>query len=606
MPFVHTDWLMDCSLCKCKWNSGKKTADCKNTAITRVPIGLSIELQVLDLSNNFLPEITSNEFAAANLRNLHKLFVRNATLKQINRDSLKGLEILIELDLSNNLLKVLPRSVFNNLVKLRAIMLNNNKLERLEDGLFRNLKFLHKIELKENQLMHIESKAFMNLPVLTQIYLDGNQLKVLRRECFQHLDKLTGLSLKQNPWNCTCELRAFRDFAFEQNLYTPPTDCYYPENLRGTLWSDVSLEAFACQPKILYPLINGATISSYSENTTITCRIRASPNTIITWTYNKHALNNSLKRIFIKNQSETSNERDSTEIITSELIILGARQTDEGIYTCTAQNVGGKADVDIQLLIGRDNNGILFITNQMLFVLCLMAVGLLIVSLIIMIVTCCYCRKFRNLIKNDLDDGISGATGISIGADGTLNASNGKKHFQAIKLNSFSNATMIGNGNCIVTSASDCMDDDDDNDDGKMNGMDVIANKNGNIQIGSDCELDKFASNEFSHAIIKTDMTIDTHDASKSDKKSGDTSGELINLLELVLANSSIQFHCMVFFRYVVQAHNHHFNFLHFFVLLLLPFICFYSLSFLQFRNRLKCVFFFVFSLLLARIFVNI
>lgn len=522
IPFAQqSDWLTECSVCKCKWNSGKKTADCKNTAITRVPIGLSVELQVLDLSNNFLPELASSEFAAANLRNLHKLFIRNATLKQINRDSLKGLEILIELDLSYNLLEVLPRSVFNNLVKLRALMLNNNKLKRLEDGLFRNLKFLHKIELKENQLMHIETRAFTNLPVLTQIYLDGNQLTVLRRECFQHLEKLTGLSLKQNPWNCTCDLRPFRDFAFEQNLYTPPTDCYYPENLRGTLWTDVPLEAFACRPKILFPLIGEATISSYSENATITCRIHATPNTVITWTYNKHALSNYPKRISIKNLSESSNAHDSSEIITSELTIFGARRTDEGLYTCTAQNVGGKTEIDIQLLVGRDGNGMLFITNQMLFVLCLMAVGLLIVSLVIMIVTCCYCRKFKNLIKHDLDDGMNG---ISLGADGTLNGQNGKKHFQAIKLNSFNNATMIGNGSCVVGNTMVISGIDDDTD------ADVIANKNGGIKITNDSDMEKFASIEFNQTNIKSDtIRADTHDTNnKSHDKRSDASGELI------------------------------------------------------------------------------
>ncbi|XP_031625498.1 uncharacterized protein LOC116342137 [Contarinia nasturtii] len=530
-----SDWLTECSVCKCKWNSGKKTADCKNTAMTRVPTVLSVELQVLDLSNNFIPEIVSSEFAMANLRNLHKLFVRNATLKQINRDSLKGLEILIELDLSYNLLEVLPRSVFNNLVKLRALMLNNNKLKRLEDGLFRNLKFLHKIELKDNHLMHIETKAFTNLPLLTQIYLDGNQLTVLRRECFQHLEKLTGLSLKQNPWNCTCELNPFRRFAIDQRLYTPPTDCYYPENLRGTLWTDVPLEAFACQPKIVYPLIGDATISSFSENATITCRIQASPNTIITWTYNKHALNNYPKRIFIKNLSESSSAQDSSEIITSELTIIGARRTDEGVYTCAAHNVGGKVDIDIQLLVGRDGNGMLFITNQMLFVLCLMAVGLLIVSLVIMIVTCCYCRKFKNLIKHDLDDGING---ISIGGDGTLNATNGKKHFQAIKLNSFNNATMIGNGSCIVGNTMVISGIDDDTD------ANVIANKNGGIKITNDTEIDKFAASiEFNHTNIKSDtIRADTHNSAKSHisqtEKKLDTSD--VRLHQIVSTSSGV------------------------------------------------------------------
>lgn len=513
VPSAYTDWLLDCGSCKCKWISGKKTADCKNTAITRVPEELSTELQVLDLSNNYLPEIFNNEFSAANLRNLHKLFIRNSTLKQIGRDSLKGLEILIELDLSYNLLKSLPRTVFVNLVKLRALILNNNRLEKLDDGLFRNLKFLHKIELKENLLVRIETKAFTNLPVLTQIYLDGNQLTVLRRECFQHLDKLTGLSLKQNPWNCTCELKPFRDFAFEQNLYTPPTDCYYPENLRGTLWSDVSLDAFACRPKILYPLIDNASVSSSNENVTILCRIQATPNTIIAWTYNKHALTNYPKRIFIKNLSETSGQ-ESINVLTSELTIISVRKTDEGIYTCTAHNVGGKAEIDIQLNVGRNLNGNLFLTNQMMFIFCLMAVGLLIVSIVIMIVTCCYCRKFKNLIKHDLDDhnGVGG-NNTGIGTDGSNSS---KKHFQAIKLNSFNNLTMMGNGsivggNTMVTTCS--------NDGSSLGGNGGIAmsNTNGGLIITNECKMETFTSNEFAHANIKSDMTVaDTHEANKS------------------------------------------------------------------------------------------
>lgn len=539
IPMVKTDWLMDCSVCKCKWNSGKKTADCKNTALTWIPTNLSTEIQVLDLSNNFLASINANEFAAANLRNLHKLFIRNATLKQISRDSLKGLEILIELDLSFNLLQVLPRNIFNNLVKLRVLMLNNNKLERLEDGLFRNLRFLHKIELKENQLVRIETKAFFNLPMLTQIYLDGNQLTLLHRESFHHLDKLTGLSLKQNPWNCTCELRPFRDFAFDQNLYTPPTDCYHPENLRGTLWTDVSLDAFSCRPKIQYPVIDKTTISSYNENATIVCRIQASPSTIISWSYNKHALSNYPKRIFIKNTSESSSARDSNDIITSELTIVGVRRTDEGIYTCTAQNIGGRTEIDIQLLVGRDSDGIFSLTNQMLFVLCLMAVGLLIASIVIMIVTCCYCRRFKILIKHDLDNdhyGIS-VPGISLGADGTLNGNNSKKHFQAIKLNSFNNATMIGNGNCIAgnsmvsTCATDCVDDAGT----KGNILGIIANINGDVSIDSstNCDKEKYLSNKYIHSTnIKSEMVFaDTHNTNKSmvamiDKKATEASGE--------------------------------------------------------------------------------
>lgn len=488
---MRCDWLMECGPCKCKWISGKKTADCKNTTIVRVPDGLSTELQVLDLSSNHIPEIYNNEFAQANLRNLHKLFVRNCTLQSLHRNSLKGLEILIELDLSFNFLKTLPRSIFSNLIKIRALILNNNKIERLDDGLFRNLSFLHKIELKENSIVRIETKAFTLLPVLTQIYLDGNQLTILKRECFQHLE-LTGLSLKQNPWNCTCELKPFRDFAFEQNLYTPPTDCYYPETLHGTLWSDVSLDAFACRPKIIYPPADRASVSSSSDNVTITCRIQASPNTLIAWTYNKHALSNHPKRIYIKNVSEL-NKSESKDILTTELTIVNVRQTDEGTYTCTAENVGGKDEIDIELYVGRNINGNFLLTHQLMFVLCLMAVGLLIISIVIMIVTCCYCRKFKNLTKHDLDtDGVGSSIDNGVTSDT-------KKHFQTIKLNSFNNSTLIGNGS-IVTGCS-------------VSGLDRSNKMNGGITITNDCEKQQFASTEFIHANIKSDMIVaDTHE----------------------------------------------------------------------------------------------
>lgn len=516
IPLVQTDWLMECGPCKCKWNSGKKTADCKNTAVTNVPNGLSSELQVLDLSNNYVPEIQSNEFVAANLRNLHKLFIKNSTLKQLTRDSLKGLEILIELDLSFNLLKVLPRSVFNSLVKLRALMLNNNKIELLEDGLFRNLKFLHKIELKENALIKIESKAFYNLPVLTQIYLDGNRLNVLKRDCFHHLEKLTSLSLKLNPWNCTCELKQFRDFTFERNLYTPPTDCYYPENIRGVLWGEVSIDAFACRPKILYPIsesvtangVQTATINTDGENATLVCRLEASPNTIVTWTMNRHALTTYPKRIYIRNTSEVSDINGNIQdILISELIIIGIRKTDEGTYTCSAENAGGKSEIDIQLFIGR-YGGNFFITNQMMMILCLVAVGLLIVSMMIMIFTCCYCKKIQNFIKNDSDEHCASGSGMSAIE---LANGNGKKQFKTIKMDSLGGTVLIGNGNVMLgnTKITSC----DMNNGNIVNDAikfdNLVTNGGGKI-IGND-EKEQYTTNEFIQAnVIESDVVDET------------------------------------------------------------------------------------------------
>ena len=444
LNIVQADWLQNCGDCRCKWNSGKKTADCKNANIQNVPMNLSSEVQVLDMSLNRITEIPNSQFLTINLRNLHKLYMRNCSMRIINRDSFLGLEIVIELDLSGNLLKKLPRNAFGKLVKLRVLMLKNNQLEHLDDHFFYSMGYLHKVELKENRIMRVEPKAFTNLPLLTHIYLDGNKLTNLRYECFERLPKLTSLSLTLNQWNCTCELKPFRDYAIKHKLYTPPTDCFYPASARGKLWNDESINSFACKPEILFPLslssvssgsggdslspsIGTTAISSGSgENVTLSCRISTSGNTIVMWTFNKHSLslNNYPKRIFIKTVS-VANADNSMETLTTELNIINVKKGDEVTYTCGSKNAGGRAEVDIILKIELKSNENQFISNNILLVLCLMAVGLLVVSLIIMALTCCYCRKFKKLTKQDLDN---------------------KKQFEAIKLNSFNNATTLSNG----------------------------------------------------------------------------------------------------------------------------------------------------------------
>lgn len=382
---AYTDWIQECGLCKCKWSSGRKYGDCKNISLKRVPIGLSTELQVLDLSLNVLTEIRKQEFSYAKLENLHKLFIRNCTLREINRDGLKNLKILIEIDLSNNLMKSIHPGVFYGLIKLRTVILNNNLLERLDDRLFENLEFLHKIELKENRIHKISANTFVDLPALSQIYLDSNHLKLLRRETFHNLEKLTSLSLSENPWNCTCDLKPFRDYTIDKNLYTPPTDCFEPTSLRGKLWSDISPDYFACKPKILIPLA-GAFMDAYTENVTLTCHIKGSPTPDVTWFYNKQLINDYEKRYHVKNLVEKIT-RNTIETVTSELTIIGVKSNDKGTYTCVAKNRGGNDKAEIILAISVDDNKLSskLTSFHALFLICLFSAGILIFLILGMI-----------------------------------------------------------------------------------------------------------------------------------------------------------------------------------------------------------------------------
>ncbi|XP_017470243.1 PREDICTED: uncharacterized protein LOC108361960 [Rhagoletis zephyria] len=423
-PQAQADWLMDCGDCMCKWQSGKKTADCKNLSLNAVPENLSNEVQVIDLSFNRVAILEQNAFLNADLHNLHKLFMRNASLQQIDPRTFTQLEILIELDLSNNLLRNLQANVFARLVKVRSIVLNGNWLEVLADGVFQNLKYLHKVELKHNRLARIGQEAFGNVPLLSQIYLDGNRLSFLRKESFESLKRLTALSLDSNPWNCTCELQIFRDFVLKRNLYTPPTACYYPVHLRGMLWVEDQPEAFACKPRIMFPA-RGTSINTSKENVTLVCRVHASPNTLISWDFNRQQYRASTsnsgsgsgastlttssasgvsccgsgqaQRVHIQLlRDEQSKEKEfGRDVFISRLTIVNAEKSDEGVYTCTAENAGGKDAVQMSLLVQRPGQRDMLLQGNLIIVISLMALGLLSVSVFLALITCCIYKRFK-------------------------------------------------------------------------------------------------------------------------------------------------------------------------------------------------------------------
>ncbi|XP_034671200.1 uncharacterized protein LOC117903356 [Drosophila subobscura] len=402
LPLACGDWLMDCGNCHCKWNSGKKTADCRNLSLSGVPEYLSSEVQVLDLSQNQILSLEENAFLATQLQNLHKLFIRNSTLQRIIPQSFKQLEILIELDLSNNLLRELPPNVFDCLTKVRALVLNGNLLQTLRGGVFHHLKYLHKIELKHNRLVSIDVEAFQGVPLLSQIYLDGNQFRVLHRETFQSLTRLTALSLDQNPWNCTCDLQEFRDFVLKMNLYTPPTACRYPLALRSMLWIEDQPEAFACKPKIVYPS-RGASINTSKENVTLVCRVHGSPNTVVAWDYNKQLYKSgTTSRVHIEMLREdtrrsTRDPHFGRDIFTSRLTIVGAEKSDEGVYTCLAENAGGKDAVQMSLIVQPTVQRDLLLNSNIFVIICLMVLGLLSISVLLSMVTYCIYRRFKHL-----------------------------------------------------------------------------------------------------------------------------------------------------------------------------------------------------------------
>lgn len=416
-----SDW-QNCSRCHCNWNSGKKTADCKNITLTSIPKDLSDELQVIDLSNNLIPELKRDEFMDAKLQNLHKIFLKNCTILELNRDALRGLAILIELDLSHNLIKELHVGTFNGLLKLRNLVMNKNLIERLDDYLFVDLPFLSRVEFKNNRLKQVGVNVFESVPMLSSISLEDNQLSVLKKQTFVRMPKLIHLSLAANPWNCTCELQEFRSYALSKGLYTRPTNCDEPRRLHGRLWNEIPSEEFACGPRILDSVRSFLEVQS--DNITFACHIEGSPRPNVTWYHNMRPLFNSGGRLHVYNAVEQQ-RAEAANIFNSELKIYGVRMADKGSYSCVAENRGGRAEAEFQLLVSGDYYGAIDMTgdvkysdasssmssglghatpqdleSNVLLVICLVIISVLLLLIVVVLVVCWYCRRIRTYHKD--------------------------------------------------------------------------------------------------------------------------------------------------------------------------------------------------------------
>ncbi|KAL0126015.1 hypothetical protein PUN28_004832 [Cardiocondyla obscurior] len=381
------DWTQCSSTCKCKWVSGKKTAECIKQNLTEVPGDLSPEIQNLDLTGNRITHLIHDAFNRVSLVNLHKLVLRECGIESIHTQAFNSLNIIIEIDLSGNNIRNLHPGTFHETQRLRVLLLDQNKLRTLENGLFHNLTFLQKVTLSNNRLERIENKTFHKLPGLQSLALNGNNFSTLQVQAFISLPKLSSLELRDNPWNCNCHLKMFRDWTIEHNLYTKPTTCQQPSHMAGKMWDEVSSDEFACRPKII--AIGPATKIEMGKDVTLSCKASGIPHPQLSWTHRNRVISNLTKR--------TNSDRGYILSLSHEwlnLTIIDALSSDKGDYVCHAKSPGGKAERNVTLTIVGDGLG-----GRENFISLPLAIGLGITALCLLIVTVvlcvCYCRRRR-------------------------------------------------------------------------------------------------------------------------------------------------------------------------------------------------------------------
>ncbi|XP_028853211.1 asporin [Denticeps clupeoides] len=204
--------LLDCPRdCQCV----SRVVQCSDKALSQVPDNIPADTVMLDLQNNYIPEIKENDFK--DLENLYALFLPNNEISQIHPRAFRSMNKLRLLYLSYNMLTQIPANLPKNILELR---LSDNQINRIQKDAFKGMISLQVLEMTANPLANsgIELGAFdamstlylriaeakltavpKELPSsLIELHLDYNKIAKVEVEDFLRYKKLQRLGLEFN------------------------------------------------------------------------------------------------------------------------------------------------------------------------------------------------------------------------------------------------------------------------------------------------------------------------------------------------------------------------------------------------------------------------
>ncbi|KAM4701434.1 SLIT and NTRK-like protein 5 isoform 2-T2 [Discoglossus pictus] len=239
--------------CPCEERDGILTVNCENRGI----ISLSeitpprFSIYHLLLYGNLLNRLYVNEFV--NYTGASILHLGSNDIQDIETGAFNGLQGLKRLHLNNNKLDHLKDDTFFGLESLEYLQVDYNYINSIEANTFSRLHSLQVLILNDNLLSTLPNNLFRFVP-LTHLDLRGNRLKVLPfMGLLEHMDKVVELQLEENPWNCSCELIALKDWLYSISYSALVGDvvCETPFRLYGRDLDEINKQELC--PRNLIP-----------------------------------------------------------------------------------------------------------------------------------------------------------------------------------------------------------------------------------------------------------------------------------------------------------------------------------------------------------------
>lgn len=202
---------------QCKQITGYKVCERKGTLVDVTQQEFEERLDIHDMNL-----LSIREGAFKNLSTTKLSLGLGNKISVVGRESFKGLDKLVRLDLDSNLVQLSP-NLFSELKQLNSLSLIFNKINDIPKDTFAglsNLMWLYLghndirsisknsftglsssllfLWLNDNKISSVESGTFGQMPELTRLHLENNKLTSIQQGVLKGLHKLDGLFLEYN------------------------------------------------------------------------------------------------------------------------------------------------------------------------------------------------------------------------------------------------------------------------------------------------------------------------------------------------------------------------------------------------------------------------
>ncbi|XP_045776179.1 toll-like receptor 4 [Maniola jurtina] len=242
--------------CDCHYFRINWVTDCSESNLTVVPYDeLSLSVYILDLNGN---NITSLQPFPSDIK-MRRLQIANNRLTRVERDAFRGLEYLIDVDLSGNNISYVDPEAFLDSRGLLNVELQDNPLDVVE-GPFLVSGTLQFLDISNCNISTINQQFFENVTSLTTLDLSNNPLRALESGVFDTLTSLETLKLN----DCKLSTLAENLFSALVNLKNLELAGNY---LMNTNWPEV----LGTLTRLEYLNLRKSGLVSLSEDTFSNC-----------------------------------------------------------------------------------------------------------------------------------------------------------------------------------------------------------------------------------------------------------------------------------------------------------------------------------------------